>query len=495
MRLQLRASWSQVPPLVAWCLCFCLGIVLGRIVHLPWRLIAAVATGALLLSVVFIKKKTLATILIFILAFLLGVLNLYRAQMIPGCSLAWVLSRGKQAVVLRGRVLSNPVFHGDQGRAFLEVKQIGKENDQCPACGRILVRFRGQPNIWQGDQVLVGGLLYRPYRGFWSNGVDAVMSAKGKDPFVVLPSEGIGLILSFKQKLKDAIRPHVGAEEGKLLAAMLFGERDGVPGHVKDSMIRAGTWHIMVVSGAHTALVAALLLILLKVLRFPRKARFWLCIGLLIGYCLLTGASNPVLRATVMSTLFLSGFLVQRKPHFYNALAAAALFILIFDPTQLFAVGFQLSFCSVFFIVWLAPKVKTLFPESLLKYHSFSFGVVCFCVTFSAWLGTAPLMARVFGSVSWVAVLANMLVVPLAMLVMMAGFCLVFVAIVLPFVAPSIGLATNLLVYALVKINFIFSGMPFAYWKFRPIPLVVVLAIYAAIFFLGSILPQPRQLD
>jgi len=78
-------------------------------------------------------------------------------------------------------------------------------------------------------------------------------------------------------------------------------------------------------------------------MRLPRRLVVFISIPLLIIYCLATGASTPVVRATVMAIMFITAFLLKREPDIYNSCGLAALFILGINPQQFFNIGFQLS--------------------------------------------------------------------------------------------------------------------------------------------------------
>ena len=83
-----------------------------------------------------------------------------------------------------------------------------------------------------------------------------------------------------------------------------------------------------------------------------------LAIPVIFLYCLMTGATNPVLRATLMAVVFLLAYFLKRDADIYNSLSLAAIFILSFNPLQLFDIGFQLSFASVLAIVLIYFNLK-----------------------------------------------------------------------------------------------------------------------------------------
>ena len=231
-------------------------------------------------------------------------------------------------------------------------------------------------------------------------------------------------------------------------------------------MIKTGTVHILVVSGFNVGIVAWVVNLLLKILRVPRKARIILTVLFLLVYCWITGATNPVIRATVMGLVFLAAYLLSRQPDIYNCLASAALFILGINPKQLFDIGFQLSFISVLAIVYFYPKLKALFRLEDCRIRVFKFIAEGCLVSFSAWLGTLLIIAINFRIISPVTVLANILIVPLATLITLCGFTLVLSGLVCPVLAYLVSLPTSLLITLLLNINTFLVKLPFAYIYF-----------------------------
>jgi competence protein ComEC len=222
----------------------------------------------------------------------------------------------------------------------------------------------------------------------------------------------------------------------------------------------------LVVSGFNVSIVAFMINLLLKILRFPRKARIILTAICLLIYCAVTGATNPVVRATVMGLVFLAAYLFKSQLDIYSSLVSAALFILVINPRQLFDIGFQLSFISVLAIVYFYPKLKALTRLELCEIKILKFIAEGCLVSFSAWLGTLAIIALNFRIISLVTVLANILIVPLATLITLCGFTLVLSGWIYPDLANLFSLPTAALITLLLNINAALIKLPFAYIYF-----------------------------
>lgn len=272
-------------------------------------------------------------------------------------------------------------------------------------------------------------------------------------------------ISQLKNRALAAIDKNTKGIPASVLSAMVLGERKSLSPLIAYAMMQSGTVHILVVSGFNVSIVAFVLFLLLKLMHLPRRIRLLLTIGFLIVYCFLTGASAPVVRATVMAIVFLLGFLLKREPDIYNSLALAWLSILAVNPRQLFEAGFQLSFASVLAIVYLYPKLKAQFPLQLLKIKFLRCVLEAGLVSFCAWIGTLGLVAYHFRTFSPVTVLANLFIVPLATLITLCGFSLLFFSLFCPFLSQPFAWTAQTSVAVLIKINAFLVDLPFSHFS------------------------------
>ncbi len=136
-----------------------------------------------------------------------------------------------------------------------------------------------------------------------------------------------------------------------ILAAALFGNQHFLAQETAESFRIGGTFHLLVISGLHVAMLALIVAWLTAKLFASRGLRCALMLALLWAYTLMIGAQPAITRATVMLTFVLIGQLIFRTAPGANTLAAAALVLLAWQPRDLFNPGFQLSFLTVLMIV------------------------------------------------------------------------------------------------------------------------------------------------
>lgn len=381
--------------------------------------------------------------------------------------------------MLKGFVNSQPEFKDNRTTFVFATEEIFFTRLKLKCCGNILVFIKTKLDFDYGDQLLLQGGLYRPFnrsasgqRSYGnylaSQGIYAVMQVRTKAHVVLLPrNRGWPMrrfALWLKKKIETIIYRRLSPVSASIVDAMVLGEKRHISPVIYKSMMRSGTVHILVVSGFNVGIVVFSLVSLLKLLRIQRRMRFLIALPLIIIYCLITGASNPVVRATIMAVIFMFAYLVKRQPDIYNSCCLAALFILAINPRQLFDVGFQLSFASVIAIVWIYPRLKRLLRAEKLKVKPLQFPVDGCLVSLSAWLGTMGFIAYYFKMVSPITVLANVFIVPLASLINLCGFGLVMLEFVSVYLASSFASATEFSVKLLIQLNNLLISLPKAYF-------------------------------
>ena len=139
-----------------------------------------------------------------------------------------------------------------------------------------------------------------------------------------------------------------------MLNAMLFGDRTGLNAELRTGFERTGTFHLLVVSGLHVALLAGGVYWVLRRLRVPVWLATLATLGCAGGYAALTGWGLPVQRSVEMVGVYLVARLVGREREPLQALGVAAMVMLLADPGCLFEAGFQMTVLAVVAIAGIA---------------------------------------------------------------------------------------------------------------------------------------------
>ena len=196
-----------------------------------------------------------------------------------------------------------------------------------------------------------------------------------------------------------------------VVAAMALGDRSGLSQTTRDTYAVSGASHVLALSGLHLGIIYGLLTLLLA----RRKRWLWAGQGLTLcavwTYVLLVGFPISAVRSATMLTVYAVCLLLQRERLSANALAFAAIAILVVSPLSLWDVGFQLSFLAVLGIMVYQRAFYRLWHPSrrLLRW---AWGLTT--VSLAAQIATAPLVAYYFERFSCYSLLTNLLVIPAA---------------------------------------------------------------------------------
>ncbi len=285
------------------------------------------------------------------------------------------------------------------------------------------------------------------------------------------------------------------ATSAPIAKALLLGYKQDLEGESKQAFARAGLSHIMAVSGLHVGFIIAPFWILIP---YFWSRKYGKAIGLitllliLYGYAGLTGFSASVVRASVMAGLLTFGKLFHKLPNSINLTGAAAIVLLIIDPTQLVEIGFQLSFSAVLIILLVLPIIQNALPYWLrLRWYAKPLMVVV--VSIIVQLGLYPLQVFYFGEVSLISPIANALFVPLlGIIVPFALFCL-GVASILPELGAILNFPSDIFLCSMNTFVYWASGLDWA-WKKIELPTLLLFPFWVVvIFFITSWrIPQIR---
>jgi competence protein ComEC len=146
-------------------------------------------------------------------------------------------------------------------------------------------------------------------------------------------------------------------DDAILLASMITGDRTYLNRSLRAGFERTGSFHMLVVSGFHLAIVAACVFWLARRLRLPRVPATLATIAASFVYALFTGFATPVQRSLWMVTLYLLGRLIYRQRSPMNTIGFAALCLLSLSPRSLFDSSFQMTLLAVVSIAGIAAPL------------------------------------------------------------------------------------------------------------------------------------------
>jgi competence protein ComEC len=201
-------------------------------------------------------------------------------------------------------------------------------------------------------------------------------------------------------------------------AALLFGHTQDLDKDLRQTFAATGTSHILSISGLHFSIIYGILYFLFSFLGNHKKGKILkqaIILPLLWLFVFLTGMGPSVIRAAIMISLWGFGNAFLYKSFTINTVGASAFLMLLYNPFNLYDVGFQLSFSAVIAIL--------LINTHLVKLHESRNPAVRYvwelsCVSTSAQLGTAPLSMYYFHQFPLLFLVTNLFAIPMTAIIL-----------------------------------------------------------------------------
>ena len=268
-------------------------------------------------------------------------------------------------------------------------------------------------------------------------------------------------------------------ENGGIIYALLTGDRNAIPDGVKENFTRAGTVHVLAVSGLHVGFVVAIICFALRRLKLKPLLECAIVLLPLLFYAYVCGFSPSVVRAVIMTVCLYLSRVVFGRYDLLTSLSISAIIVVFLTPFAIFDVGFQLSFLSVFGIATLHAQISRLFRKRKLnKFVNYLFNA--FLLSLSCSIATFFVLAVNFGAVPILGVLVNLFVIPLISIV----FALCAFGII-PWVFHYLLVPADKILVALVWLNQKVSSLSFATVSITALAVSVVIAA-VLLFIVGG---------
>lgn len=240
--------------------------------------------------------------------------------------------------------------------------------------------------------------------------------------------------------------------QAALLMGMVLGVKADMPFEFKNALRRTSTIHMVVVSGQNLTLLAGIFLSFASLL--GRKKTILITLGLVVFYSLLTGFQVPVIRAGIMVLFASIAQIMGRDRDSPWILLTTALLMLIYNPSWIQSISFQLSFLATIGVVIVAPEViKSLkFLPNIIKQD--------FGMSLSAQAMVFPIIALNFHQASIVGLFANAFLLWTVPVIMISGTVALLVSLVNVSLGWILALIPGIfLTYFVYIVNF-FNSMP-----------------------------------
>lgn len=450
----------------------------------------AVIGGACLLAQRLVSKSFVYTSPLFFISivcftFSLGVLRMQVVEM----STSSLDHYANVKVLLTARIIREPEVRETNIHIYVRTENNDDTRDT------VLIttnRFDGaSQDLSYGDVVQIEGILTRPesfatyggrtfdYAGYLkARGVEYVVNFATIKMVTQEKGTFLGYIFRGKKKFLETVEvyvpePYVGLGEGVLL-----GVKRAMGKNLEETFRETGIIHIVVLSGYNIMIVVQSLLFVLSFFFFS-KLRILIGMAFIIVFALLVGLSATVVRASVMAGLLLLAQGTQRTYVVLRALILAGIGMLLLNPYLLvFDPGFQLSFLATLGLVLLSPHF-----EAALSRVPQIIGIRGFITaTLSTQIFVLPILLYQMGTFSAVAVVVNVLVLPMVPVAMFLTFLTGMTGMFSDILGYGFGYLAYLSLKYIISIAVLFGGLPFASFAVTAFSFWVVVIAY---LFLG----------
>ena len=413
---------------------------------------------------------------------------------------------GAGPVELHGVARRDAVPGDERYVLVLDVDGATVDGEARPLAGRARIEVGGaaaRPAVRDGDRLAVWADL-RPPRApgtpgsfdapafAFRTGVHALGYAKTPRLVSVRGEAEVGALRRAAARARGFARARIlesvppGPEQG-VVRAMVLGDRAGLDDETAEAFRVAGTYHVLALSGAQVALLAALLVAGCRRARAGPLATAVIVGAALVFYAQLVGGDVPIVRATVMALALLAGRAVFLDSDAANVLGLAAAALAVHRPSSVGDAGFQLSFAATLGLVLLTPPLVARAPALPLRLH------VALAGSLAAQAPLVPFLAVHFHRVALAAPLLNLAAVPLSGGVLLAGAATVAAGALSAGAASVAGEVAWALAHALLATGDVARLVPALDHRVAD-PSPAAVALYAAGVVLLVARPGPRAL-
>lgn len=314
--------------------------------------------------------------------------------------------------------------------------------------------------------------------------VVAVLSPRG--PPVVLEAPALPLRAAdhARQRLRQAVDP-VPADARGLIPGLVIGDTSLTPPELTEAMLDTGMSHLSAVSGSNVAIVLGAVVVLCRWCGVPRSWRAPLALVALVGFVVLCRPEPSVLRAGVMGVVGLIALSASRRRVSLPALAVAVLVLLCVDPALARSYGFALSTLATLGLVVFARPWGDAIAARLPRRAALVGDAVA--IPLAAQVVCAPVIVLLQGTVSTIAVLANLLAAPLVAPTTVAGIGAALLGVVWLPLATLIAWVGALPAWLIGRIARTCARVPFGQidWVDGPVGAVALTVLTVALVLTG----------
>ena len=517
------------------------GLVVGIIIQNKlglniWLWLALLCSFATAGVIVFVLQKGLKNpepmaYLVFLCFICLGALRLMSyCQPVPN-DIRNFVGRQRTLATIRGTLITNPrlssrknwqfgkfVPFDPAGSFYVKLGQIETQQGWADVAGIVRLQVTGPVlDLQSGDYIQAYCWLDRFGTAQNPGQFDMAKYLAGRNVYVgasvksragveLLHSTGRGWFTKVRNRLREtAAVALLGSTEADddsqaLLQALLLGVRRNIDSSTYQAFRRTGLLHFISLSGMHVGILIGIIWWLSRRVGLLNFGRAIVCIIAVILFVMIVPPRAPTLRAAIICLVFCTAFIFHRKSSPLNSLSLSAVILLLVRPTNVFSIGWQLSFATVLGLLLFCGRIHLFLydkitglswgkkaPKTRPFYRIVSrpgpYLLRLFSTGFTAWVSGAGILLYHFHTIVPLTSLWTIVVFPFVAAILTLGFLKIILMFLLPTVGMLLGIIVTWLSDVLIWLVQQISSLGISEILIGKVPLVFILCYYCFLLF------------
>lgn len=399
-------------------------------------------------------------------------------------------------IKIRGSIIDIKNLSENESRYVLSVHNIYYDGVNFSIAEKAILKIIGEKKLEIGDELLFNGALKEPLTNtnpklfnyklsLLTEGIFVTTTIKESSILQVnkpKPSLRLRIKDNFIKKIEKTFDQNLTVKNSNIMKSIILGKYSYLEEEDLNRFRDLGLAHILAVSGLHIGIIAGVLILLFSYIGLHRNINIALTIGILWTYAYIIGNPPSVIRANLMFSLLLLSQALKEPYDSINILSFSGFLMIIINPFLVFSLGFQLSYFATFFILYLTPKLNILFNLKSEYIGKSMVGIL------AVQIGLFPIQAYYFNRIPILAIIANLLFIPLFSLCLILGMVLMLYPVTNGYISKSIGIILNFLLdiqFLGIEILGFFPKLTFR----LPSPSIIEIILYYVLVFIvfGSI--------
>lgn len=454
---------------------FMLGIVFFYFIDISLNFILTIIIFAILfnLLIYFHNENTISGIGMILLFFILGIFLAYIKF-----NSSELLKHKGSILQLEGIVEEIRYIDNNKGKAIVRIKNIKGEDFNKNISEKMRLTIIGNNEIELYDTIIFNAEVVEPLSNtnpklynyklnLLSNGIFTTATLRNNNLLEVKKGYHSflqNLRLNFINKIEEVFDKYLSDRNNSLMKSIVLGDYSYIEEDEIKGFRDLGIAHVIAVSGLHIGLISVVIIFTLSFVGINKKISILIALLAIWIYGFIIGMPASVLRANISISLLLISHILAKPYDSINTLSFALLVLLLINPFWCFNLGFQLSFIATFFILYLTPKVKV--------------------ATIAAQVGILPVLAYYFNRLPIIAVLANLILVPLFTLSLSLSIFLILFSYISTHISNALGTVINIILNLEAVAAEILYSFPFLSFRVPSPDIIEIISYYIVLFLI-----------